>query len=505
MDKPTVATQSSERQAMDAAWTLIADVRNGVDAIKAKPSEYLPKFEKESAEEHKRRVKAAPWRPEFADILSGLVAKPFTKDIKFTGEAVTPEIEEFYEDVDRRGNNLTVFARSVFESAITDGWTTVLVDYPPSEGVQNRAQLKATGNRPYWVHIPAASIVAMYCDFIDGVEQITHVRISEKEVQRDGFGEITVERIRVLEPGTYELWEKNAKGEWFSIAQGVMTRGVNNSVPMVRIWTGERKGEICVKPPLLDIAHMQVELFRAGSRRDDIMTYTASPLLTILGMDAPGEALAVGPRSVICVPSGEGNIGVDYLVPPAANIKEVRDDENAIAETMRRLGMQPVVNKAGSMVATAASIETARAHSVLQAWVMLLKDGLESCFKLTAEYMGIPDNIELNVHSDFSVGLAGDMGLNTLADASKRAVISDETYRDEMRRRDILSPEITEEIEQERLAEQADNMNPDGEETIDPATGKVIPPADNQNDADAMLQQIMAGVSEALGAPANAA
>ena len=376
----TVATESAERVAMSAIWSMIADIRAGASAVRSKGKEYLPKFEDETEEEHKRRVASAPWRPEFNDALASLVSRPFTRDIALEGEA-SPTMKSIFENADQRGNNLTIFSKDAFQNALADGWCAILADYPVMSDVKTMADEKAMGARPYLCQVRAQDVIALYTRFEAGREVVEHIRIRETETVRDGFGETIVNRIRVLEPGLWELWEEQKtsdnKKEWVKVNDGKLNRtGGKTSVPIAFLRTGQMAGSIKVTPPLADLAHMQIELYRAMSRKDEVMVYSASPMLKVIGAAAPSEPLKTGPRRAVFVPPGEGNADVDYLVPPAENIREIREDIASIVDDMRRLGMQPMIQKANvSVVGTVT--DAAKAHSVLQSWAIALKDTLE--------------------------------------------------------------------------------------------------------------------------------
>ena len=77
-------------------------------------------------------------------------------------------------------------------------------------------------------------------------------------------------------------------------------------VPLVIWFTGERKGDHEVKPPLADLADVQIELYRALSREDEILNFAGYPMLSGNGFAKPAEPIIVGPRSVLYAPGGEG-------------------------------------------------------------------------------------------------------------------------------------------------------------------------------------------------------
>jgi hypothetical protein len=58
-------------------------------------------------------------------------------------------------------------------------------------------------------------------------------------------------------------------------------------IPIVLYFTGERAGIYRVRPPLADLANMQLEIYRALSREDEILTYAGSPMLKAKGMNPP--------------------------------------------------------------------------------------------------------------------------------------------------------------------------------------------------------------------------
>lgn len=476
-DKPNVATPSAERLSMDAEWQLIADVRAGVKAVRERGAIYLPRFEDEGQPEHERRIASAPWRPEFNDALGSLVARPFTRDITLE-DGASEQVQSIYENTDQRGNNLTVFSKPVFEGALADGWAAIMVDYPVMEGARTLADEKASGARPYFVHIKAADVLALYTEFEAGQEVVTHMRIRETDTERDGYGEKVTNYIRVLEPGKWERHREvkraDGKSDWVLAKQGVLKRGSKTSVPVAFLRLATMAGNIKCKPPMIDLAHMQIELYRAMSRKDETMVYSAHPMLKVIGAEAPEEPMKTGPRRAIFVPPGEGNAGVDYLVPPAANIREIREDISTLIDDMRRLGMQPMIQKA-NVSAVGTITDSAKAHSVLQSWATALKDTLEQAMQFAAEFMGQDKGHQVSVHTDFAAGMSGPHELSSLLEARKNRDISGRTLRDEFSRRGVLGPQFDPDAEDEALASEGEPI--EDEELIDPATGNPIPRA----------------------------
>ena len=472
--------ESGEYMAMKADWTMISDIMAGAAAIRAKTTVYLPKYEGEDQDEYKRRVQTSPWRPEFSDAVRSLASKPFDKEIRVNNppDAIKP----LTEDIDGRGNNLTAFSRELFRKGIAKGLHAILVDYPTMEPGQTRAAEIAAGARPYWVQIEADNIIALYTRVEEGREIVAHVRIREKVIVQDGFSEKTVDRIRVMEPGKWELWEKPSQQlAWAIVEKGEIARGTGKktSIPLVLFFTGERIGELQVKPPLADLAQMQIELYQALSRLDEILTFASSPMLVAQGMNAPGPGVAAiqtGPKRVLFAPPGGDGVqtGWSYIQPASSNISEIRQHIQSVTDDIRRLAMQPLTARTGRVTATAAAIEAAKAHSSVQSWALGMKDALEQAFVFTDEWMDINDPVEVEVSTDFGVEPYADAPLAALDNARARKDISQETFWKGLQRFGVLPPDFDPEEEQQELGEELQGLEP--EAPIDPVTGQPIPP-----------------------------
>jgi hypothetical protein len=480
-------TPSSAYEAMRDDWSLIDDIMAGARRIRSCGEKYLPKFEEETHEEYKRRVATAPWRAEFADALRNLASKPFDHEVSLA-DGASQSIKDIAEDVDARGSNLTAFAREIFKGGIQRGMHAILVDFPEMDPQATRADERRAGARPYWVPVAATDILALYTGMVDGEEAVTHLRLRENSVERDGYGEKTVERVREFNaaPGTipeWVLWRKvkrsDGKEGWDEESRGFIKRGEKTTIPLALFWTGERKGEQQVQPPLIDLAHMQIELYQSMSRKEEILTFAGSPMLKGKGFKKPEEGtVSVGPKCVVFAPPGENGAETDFdfIQPAAANIKEIREDIEGIIADMKRLGMQPLTPKSGNITATTTSVEAAKAHSAVEAWALGLKDVLEQAFVFTEEWLNEDTNVEVVVDTDFAVEPFAQAPLDALDKARQRKDISRGTYWSGLKRFGVLPQDHDADAEEEAIASEGEAPVP--EVSIDPITGQpIVPPA----------------------------
>lgn len=452
------ATPSLAHAALAPYWRMIRSILGGAAEVKAAGETYLPKLPAEDDDEYNRRKQSAPWRPEYADCVRGIVGRPFAKEVTLAGEP-SGDAKALAEDIDGRGNNLHTFARATFEAGVDMGAAGILIDFPTMNPNATLAEEKAAGARPYWVLVKADEIVSLRTRRRGAREIVTHLRLRETVTMANGFEETAVEKIRVIEPGLWQIWhqvkdEKTGQLKWEIEAQGILTL---EEVPFVFYTTNERVGAQYVLPPLLDLAVMQIELYQQGSNKEQIYTAAGSPMLTANGMAAPedGSSVEVGPKRVLYAPGAEGiQTGWAYIQPDAANMKEIREDVAATVQDMRRLGLQPLLPQTGNVTATASGIEAAKSHTAVGTWANGLKDALEQAWVFTSQWRKSTEEVEVQVHTDFGVGLHGVEEIKELREARKSGDLSQRTYWDELTRRGVLGPAFDPDAEEEALLDE---------------------------------------------------
>lgn len=511
LPKDNPANPSKDYEAMERDWCAIRDILAGARFIKDAGTKYLPRFQKEGDTAYNLRKDSTPWRPEFVDSLRSLASKPFTKEVvvnpdapdKIQGKVVDEKTKKreggFVDDVDGQGNSLHVYARDTFYNGIGFGLDAIYVTWSADKPLRTRADEALAGARPYWVHIRAENIIALNFRRVGGRTIPSHIRIKECTTEQDGYEEVEVKRIRQLDLNetnqpTWRLFKADKDGNYLPETAPALLLGVTE-IPIALFFTGERTGNYRVKPPMIDLAGMQIELYRAMSRKEQILALAGSPMLVAVGMEPPkptpvfdangnqtGERPAaqidVGPGIVQFALPGEKDTDWKYIQPDAANIKEVREDVGGIMEDFRRLALQPTTPKSGNMVATGMAIDAAKSHSAIEVWANGLVDALNQALMYTCQWLKISDTVTAVVHTDFGADISGTEESKVIGDMQKRGVISAETERAENARRGILGPEFDEDEEVQRIAEEQQGMEPsvgDGvEPQLDPVTGKPI-------------------------------
>ena len=451
----TVDTLSVAYLAMQYNLMLVNTLIAGTDAMRAAGELYLPREPKESKEAYDNRLSRSVLHNAFADAIQKLVGKPFSKPVTLK-ENTLDQIQDWTEDIDRCGNNITTFARDVFEQALADGLTHILVDFPPSDPERSLADEQEQETRPYAVHIKAGDLFAWNFSTVNGVKELTQIRIRETTTEQDGlWGERLVQRIRVIYPDRFELYELNKDDKWMLIDTAEITLG---RIALVTFYTG-RTGFMTAKPPLLDLAHLNVQHWQSSSDQEHILHFIRFPLLHGAGFNQEQQQIEVGPNRMIM--SEDVQAKLEYVEHSGAAVEAGRQSLRDKEEKMDAMGSQLLVRRPGDVTATSDALSTAKTDSALQDMVRRLENVFSEVFFLMAEWAGL-DSEEtggISINQDFGLSMVTGSDDDTLLRARMAGEISQETYLSELKRRGKLNEDLDVDDEIERTQTEGGNFD----------------------------------------------
>lgn len=488
-------TCSVDYEMMYPFWEMVQTLLDGQSAMIAKGEKYLPKFVRESDKSYKHRLKNAKFTNLYRDIVDGLSAKPFQKEVQIkegsASDAIVGAVEKdeqqrdyrsggLIEDIDGKGNHLHVFLADTFFNGIAYAVDWILVDKAPTPDNATIADERRLGARPYWVHIRAIDVIYIETARIDGKEQVVHFRIRERASVRQGWKEVIVNRVRVfnrdkLAPGLYanalwELFEEKDDGagkkEWVRIDGGSVGIGV---IPVVPFITGRRKGSSWqFHPPTQDIATLQIKHYQYESNLNCTKEAAAFPILAGNGVTPDTEEdgttikeLEIGPGSVLYAPPNEtGNSAWTFIEPSSESMKFLAEDIDNTERQMREIGRNPLTNESGNLTVVTTAFAAGKGNSAVQAWANDLEDAAESALQLTTMWLGDTSEPEVIVYKDFSIDLETDVAPDMLKFMRGNKDISRKSMLREAKRRDWLSPEFDAETDEKEI-----ELEPKEEET----------------------------------------
>jgi hypothetical protein len=444
------ATVSAAYEYMLPRWKRIDDLLGGTATMRAAGETYLPMHPYETSDNYEKRLTRATLRNYTLRTLENLTAKAF-KDPPKLGEDVEEPLKTLLTDVDQQGTDFVVFARAWFREALAKTVAYVLVDFSRTDTIPRDQRTKADdereGVRPFWRMYCPEDVLFQRKEKIDGAWKFTEVRLLERELVPDGaWGEKLALRIRVLRRGAFELYElrkkaKNSKkAEWMLIDGGPMSNA-GGDVPFVDFYTA-RDGLGEGKPPLEDLAFINIEHWQSASDQRNILTVTRFPMLAVSGANAQEseKPVVIGPNKFLSVADPNGRI---YYVEHAGRAIEAgAKDLEVLEDQMASYGAEFLRRRPGTASATGRVLDSAEAISPLQAMAIDFKDALERALQLTADWLNVKEagSVTFQVKPDISLGDGKDLDL---IDAGRdRRDISRIAWINEMKRRDILPEEF---------------------------------------------------------------
>ena len=452
--EPDVSTPSGAYTRMAPRWELIDTLLGGTEAMRSAGRTHTPQHDNETNKAYEDRLAQTVLLNAVEDTLKTLVGRPFA-DPTAVNDDVPSQIVDLLDDVDLQGSALQPFCRGWFRDGWAKGFSHVLVEMPlvePKLGPNGEplprtlADDRSEGKRPYWIHIRPENIIAAYGELVSGKWQPTHVRILETTVERDGWGERAVERIRVLEPGTWELYAYDGqKKEWVLEDSGAT--GLER-VPLVTFYTVKPIGYLEAKPALTDLAYLNVTHWQSSSDQRSILTVARFPILAASGIEDVGKVV-IGPRKFLSTTDAQGKWY--YVEHSGAAIESGAKDLESLENQMSAYGSEFLRAKPGSETATARALDSAESTSDLAATVMDFQDCVAEVLQLTAEYMHLEEGGTVKIKGDFVETGAEAPELDTLLKMRAARDISRPALLAEMTRRKVLSPTFDAEDDKELL------------------------------------------------------
>lgn len=424
---------------MSAYWDVITPLMGGTLAMRAAPA-LLPKYPAEDDEVYKERLRLSTLLPAYSETVGNMSSRVFAEPLQL-GDDVPEQVVELANNIDNANNDINAWSVDFFREGLSHGLCHAFVDHQKAEGVRTQADEKAAGVRPYVVMVKPEQVCGWRVR--DGV--LSQVRYREMIEESDGdFGTKRVEQIRVLEPGKWTTYRKPKEGGvWTIHDEGATNLSV---IPWVTFYTG-RTGFMTAKPPLLELAHLNIKHWQSQSDQDNILHVIRVPILVRIGVQATFDA-----QGKMIPPEFKVGTGALTDLPMNGDMKYVEHTGKAvdagrqalldlIAE-MRMAGAKLLTpDKSATKTATQAEEEAAQDLSPLSRMANHFADCLAQLLQFMADYRSLGEGGTVEMRGSFDVDYMPEVSLPTLVAMANAGMLSKETLFTEMQRRGVISDE----------------------------------------------------------------
>ncbi|UFQ02248.1 DUF4055 domain-containing protein [Pseudomonas fitomaticsae] len=435
-DDPSIKLPAVDR--MREYWAIVDPLMGGTQAMRAVGKTLLPQYPAEKDDTYAERLKLSTLLPAYAETVASSTSRVFAEPLQL-GEDVPEPIKVLSTDIDLGGNDLNSWSVEWFREALAKGLCHAMIEHQPTRDAEGNklyktvAEEQAAGVRPYAVIIKPGQVLGWR---FDG-GKLMQVRYMESVEVADGdFGVKCVDQIRVLEPGSWRTYRKADKGgAWEKQDQGSTSL---DYIPWVTFYTG-RTGPMTAKPPLLELAHLNVKHWQSQSDQDNLLHVARVPLLFVF-TDNEEFQLTISSASATRMPK-DGN--AKYVEHTGAAITAGRDSLKDLVDDMRMAGAK-LLQKDKQAVKTAAQAneEAAQELSPLARLAGQFADCIAQLLQILSDYGSLGDGGHVEMRGNFDSDFAPEVSLPNLISMANSGKLSDEALYSEMQRRGVISDEL---------------------------------------------------------------
>ena len=445
-----VASISDPNQAwynQAAHWGLIEDLIGGTYEMRRRHRRYLPQEPREQDESYDNRLARSVCPPYFQRLERMLAGMLTRKPVVLND--VDDIIQEHLFDVDLQGNDLNIWTYETTRKLIRYGHIGVLVDAPAA----------GQNGRPYWCTYTPREILGWRTELIDGQQRLTQLRLLESVIEPDGlYGEKTVEQVRLLTPGGYQLHRKGDKGSFELYDEGTTSL---DRIPFAVAYAN-RVGLMESRPPLEDIAELNLKAYQAQSDLDNQLHISAVPMLAFFGFPSSAEEVSAGPGEAIAFPA-EGR--AEYIAPPTGAFDAQFRRLEQLAQQINELGLSAVLGqKLSAETAEAKRIDRSQGDSTMMVIAQQVQDMIDNCLSFHAQYLNSTNAGSSYVNRDFLGSRLDPADINALLQLYTAGTITQETLLTQLAQGEVLGDDfdVEEELEATQNGGLIEMQQPEG-------------------------------------------
>ena len=413
-------------------WILIEDLMQGTYGMRKKHRRYLPQEPRELDESYDNRLARSvcpPYYQRLERMLAGMLTR---KPVRLTDTADI--IQEQLFDVDLQGNDLNVWTYETTRKMVRYGHVGVLVDAPKAE----------YEGRPYWCTYTPREILGWRYEG----SQLVQLRLMEKVVLPDGeYGEKTAEQVRVLTPGEYKIYQKQKNTNFELIDEGTTSL---DKIPF-SVAYANRLNIMESRPPLEDIAELNLKTYQVQSDLDNQLHISAVPMLAFFGFPSAAEEVSAGPGEAIAFPA-DGR--AEYIEPKGTSFDHQFKRLEQIAGQINELGLSAVLGqKLSAETAEAKRIDRSQGDSTMQVVAQNVQDMIDNSLQFHAQYLGNTTAAGSSyVNRDFLGARLDPQEVGSLLQLYTAGTITQETLLNQLSLGEILGDEFDVDAELEATA-----------------------------------------------------
>jgi len=415
-------------------WKRIRDSYDGSDAIKAKGVDYLPKLSGQDNEQYNAYKLRSVYYNGIERTVKGLIGAVMRVDPIIE---VPTKAQEWLDNITGTGISLNDFISHMLSEQLLMNRQGILID--------------RNEKRPYLTGYSTEQVINWLDDAV--VIQESYRKTDPKDKYKSEYA--VQYRELTLDEGRYvvRVWRKD-KGGWKVAEETFPTfRGDElESIPFISI-SGDGFNLEPAMSSLLALADTGLSLYRTSADLEHGRHFTALPTPYVTGIDVD-SVLTIGSGTAWILPDSASRAG--YLEFSGQGLQALEKAMEEKRSMMASLGAQLLQSqKAGVEASETVRLRQNAEASTLISSVKSVEKAIEKALQIMTDWEGVAGDVRVKLNTDFIDTKINAQDMVSLMGAWQSGAISHETFLFNMKRGEILDPDVSIEDERDRIEVQA--------------------------------------------------
>lgn len=430
----------------------IRTVFEGDKAIKANAETYVPKNTGVSDSDYNAIIQRSVFENFTEATAKGISGLIFAKEPTISLPA---SLELLIENIDMDDNTIVDLSQNIVNELMEVGRCGLLIDVPniDTKGM-SKPQTDALNIRAFTKLYKSETIINWRYESINSVNKLTLLVLHEVyEDWTDRFTSTLKNRYRVyslIDNVCYvEVYEQNDKvfENTMEMKLVIVKGSTLNYIPFIPL-TYKDISIIPVKPPLMDIANINLNYYGVAVERRNVIHFVGNPFFMGKGIntrDDKGNALTITLGSSIAQIFQEPNADMKIVETQGTGLAFNESYLNDCKSTMAALGARLLVPEANAQISeNTMQMKTAGYRATIMQIANTASRAITQALKIIAEWEGQnPDEVKLELNTDYNLSEMDAQTITALVTAWQTGAIRQEDMFKKLQKGEIIESEIS--------------------------------------------------------------
>lgn len=427
-------------------------VFEGDKAIKKNAETYVPKNKGVDDSDYNAIIQRSVFENFTEATAKGISGLIFAKEPTISLPA---SLEILKDNIDMDNNTIVDLSQNIVNELMEVGRCGLLIDVPNIDTTgMTKPQTDSLNIRAFTKLYKSETIINWRYESINSVNKLTLLVLHEVyEDWTDRFTSTLKNRYRVyslIDNVCYvEVFEENDKSFTNTMdLKPVIVRGSTlNYIPFIPL-TYKDISIIPVKPPLMDIANINLNYYGVAVERRNVIHFVGNPFFMGKGIntrDDKGNALTITLGSSIAQIFQEVNADMKIVETQGTGLSFNESYLNDCKSTMAALGARLLVPEANAQISeNTMQMKTAGYRATIMQIANTASRAITQALKIIAEWEGQnPDEVKLELNTDYNLSEMDAQTITALVTAWQTGAIRQEDMFKKLQKGEIIESDIS--------------------------------------------------------------